>query len=202
MEHDLMVVHDFAYAEVCFDGYKAPSILEVPGARDVAIEFVSLSKSHSMAGWRVGFACGNREMVHALARIKSYLDYGMPQAIQIGAIVALRGPQDCVEENAAEYKARRDALIDGLAQPGPGAWKIDKPLGTMFVWAQVPEPFRSLGSLEFSKQLLREAKVAVAPGIGFGESGEGWVRFALIENVHRTRQAVRGIRRFLRGSAG
>ena len=163
-EHDLMVVHDFAYAEICFDGYRAPSILEVPGAREVAIEFVSLSKSHSMAGWRVGFACGNREMVHALARIKSYLDYGMPQAIQIGAIVALRGPQDCVEENVEEYKARRDALIDGLAQPGAGAWKIDKPLGTMFVWAQVPEPFRSLGSLEFSKQLLREAKVAVAPG--------------------------------------
>lgn len=201
-EHELMVVHDFAYAEVCFDGYKAPSILEVPGAREVAIEFVSLSKSHSMAGWRVGFACGNREMIHALGRIKSYLDYGMPQAIQIGAIVALRGPQDCVTETVEEYKARRDTLIDGLAGPGPGAWKIEKPLGTMFVWAQVPEPFRSLGSLEFSKQLLREAKVAVAPGIGFGESGEGWVRFALIENVHRTRQAVRGIRRFLRGPGG
>jgi alanine-synthesizing transaminase len=201
-EHDLMVVHDFAYAELCFDGYRAPSILEVPGAKDVAIEFVSLSKSHSMAGWRVGFACGNREMVHALARIKSYLDYGMPQAIQIGGIVALRGPQDCVTEAVEEYKARRDALIDGLAQPGSGAWKIEKPLGTMFVWAQIPEPYRSLGSLEFSKQLLREAKVAVAPGIGFGESGEGWVRFALIENAHRTRQAVRGIRRFLRGAGG
>jgi alanine-synthesizing transaminase len=199
-EHDLMVVHDFAYAEICFDGYQPPSILEVPGAKDVAIEFTSLSKSHSMAGWRIGFACGNPEMVHALARIKSYLDYGMPQAIQIGGIVALRGPQDCVTEAVEEYKARRDALIDGLAQPGPGAWKIEKPLGTMFVWAQVPEPYRGLGSLEFSKQLLREAKVAVAPGIGFGESGEGWVRFALIENVHRTRQAVRGIRRFLRGA--
>jgi alanine-synthesizing transaminase len=199
-EHEMMVVHDFAYAEVCFDGYKPPSILEVPGARDVAIEFVSLSKSHSMAGWRVGFACGNREMIHALTRIKSYLDYGIPQAIQIGAIVALRGPQDCVAEAAGEYKARRDALIDGLAQPGVGAWKIDKPLGTMFVWAEIPEPFRSLGSLEFSKRLLREAQVAVAPGVGFGESGEGFVRFALIENVHRTRQAVRGIRRFLRSS--
>jgi alanine-synthesizing transaminase len=199
-EHHLMVVHDFAYAELCFDGYKAPSILEVPGAKDVAIEFLSLSKSHSMAGWRVGFACGNPEMVHALARIKSYLDYGMPQAIQIGAIVALRGPQDCVTENVEEYRARRDALVDGLAQPGPGAWKIEKPLATMFVWAQIPEPYRSLGSLEFSKQLLREGHVAVAPGIGFGDSGEGWVRFALIENVHRTRQAVRGIRRFLRGS--
>jgi alanine-synthesizing transaminase len=206
-EHDLMVLHDFAYAEICFDGYKAPSILEVPGAKDLAIEFTSLSKSHSMAGWRVGFACGNREMVHALARIKSYLDYGMPQAIQIGAIVALRGPQDVVAENALEYRLRRDALIEGLAQPGEGSWKIESPLGTMFVWAQVPEPWRALGSLEFSKRLLTEAGVAVSPGLGFGESGEGYVRFALIENRHRIRQAVRGIRRFLReaspeGSAG
>ena len=199
-EHEMMVIHDFAYAEVCFDGYKPPSILEVPGARDVAIEFVSLSKSHSMAGWRVGFACGNREMIHALTRIKSYLDYGIPQAIQIGAIVALRGPQDCVAEAAGEYHARRDVLIDGLSQPGPGAWKIEKPLATMFVWAEIPEAFRSLGSLEFSKRLLKEAQVAVAPGIGFGDSGEGYVRFALIENVHRTRQAVRGIRKFLRGA--
>jgi alanine-synthesizing transaminase len=197
-EHQLTVIHDFAYAEVCFDGYRAPSILEVPGGRDVAIEFVSLSKSHSMAGWRVGFAAGNAEMVHALTRIKSYLDYGIPQPIQIGAIVALRGPQDCVAESVEEYKQRRDALIDGLAQEGPGIWKIEKPLATMFVWAPIPEPFRSLGSLEFSKRLLREAKVAVAPGIGFGESGEGYVRFALVENRHRIRQAVRGIRRFLR----
>jgi alanine-synthesizing transaminase len=197
-EHELMVLHDFAYAEVCFDGYKAPSILEVPGGRDVAIEFVSLSKSHSMAGWRVAFAAGNPEMVHALTRIKSYLDYGIPQPIQIGAIVALRGPQDCVVENAEEYRQRRDVLIDGLAQEGPGIWKIEKPLATMFVWAAIPEPFRSLGSLDFSKRLLREAKVAVAPGIGFGESGEGYVRFALVENRHRIRQAVRGIRRFLR----
>jgi alanine-synthesizing transaminase len=199
-EHQLMVIHDFAYAEVCFDGYRAPSILEVPGGRDVAIEFVSLSKSHSMAGWRVAFAAGNAEMIHALTRIKSYLDYGIPQPIQIGAIVALRGPQDCVAETANEYKQRRDALIDGLAQEGPGIWKIEKPLATMFVWAPIPEPFRSLGSLEFSKRLLREAKVAVAPGIGFGESGEGYVRFALVENRHRIRQAVRGIRRFLRKS--
>ena len=199
-EHEMMVIHDFAYAEVCFDGYKPPSILEVPGARDVAIEFVSLSKSHAMAGWRVGFACGNREMIHALTRIKSYLDYGIPQAIQIGAIVALRGPQDCVTEAADEYRARRDALVEGLAQPGPGAWKIEKPLATMFVWAEIPEAYRELGSLEFSKRLLKEAQVAVAPGIGFGESGEGYVRFALIENVHRTRQAVRGIRKFLRGT--
>jgi alanine-synthesizing transaminase len=197
-EHDLMVLHDFAYAEVCFDGYKAPSLLEVPGAKDVAIEFTSLSKSHSMAGWRVGFACGNRDMIHALARIKSYLDYGMPQAIQIGAIVALRGPQDVVRENAEEYRARRDTLLEGLGQPGEGAWKIEKPLSTMFVWAPIPEPFHSLGSLEFSKRLLKEAKVAVSPGIGFGQNGEGYVRFALIENRHRIRQAVRGIRRFLR----
>ena len=197
-EHDMMVLHDFAYAEICFDGYRPQSILEVPGARDVAIEFVSLSKSHSMAGWRVGFACGNREMIHALTRIKSYLDYGMPQAIQIGAITALRGPQDCVDANVEEYKSRRDALIDGLGAPGEGQWKIEKPLATMFVWAQVPEPFRELGSLEFSKRLLKEAGVAVSAGIGFGETGEGHVRFALIENNHRIRQAVRGIRRFLR----
>jgi alanine-synthesizing transaminase len=200
-EHDLMVLHDFAYAEVCFDGYKAPSILEVPGAKDVAIEFTSLSKSHSMAGWRVGFACGNRDMVRALGRIKSYLDYGMPQAIQIGAIVALRGPQDVVHENAEEYRLRRDALIDGLAKPGEGQWKIEKPLGTMFVWAPIPEPYQSLGSLEFSKRLLQEARVAVSAGIGFGQNGEGHVRFALIENRHRIRQAVRNIRRFLRDAS-
>ncbi|MBW2229810.1 MAG: aminotransferase class I/II-fold pyridoxal phosphate-dependent enzyme [Deltaproteobacteria bacterium] len=197
-EHDLMVLHDFAYAEISFDGYKPPSILEVPGAKDIAIEFVSLSKSHSMAGWRVGFACGNPDMIHALRRIKSYLDYGMPQAIQIAAITALRGPQDCVDKNVTEYRDRRDALIDGLGQPGPGCWKIEKPLATMFVWAPVPEPLQSLGSLEFSKRLLGEAKVAVSPGVGFGESGEGFVRFALVENRHRIRQAVRGIRRFLR----
>jgi alanine-synthesizing transaminase len=200
-EHHLMVVHDFAYAEISFDGYKPPSILEVEGAKDVAIEFLSLSKSHNMAGWRVGFCAGNREMIHALTRIKSYLDYGIPTPIQVGAIVALRGPQDCVDETVAEYKARRDALIEGLAKPGTGQWKIEKPLATMFVWASLPEAFRSIGSLEFSKKLLREAKVAVSPGVGFGQNGEGWVRFALIENVHRTRQAVRGIRKFLR-SAG
>jgi alanine-synthesizing transaminase len=199
-EHDLMLLHDFAYAEICFDGFKPPSILEVPGAKDIAIEFTSLSKSHSMAGWRVGFAAGNREMIAALARIKSYLDYGMPQAIQIGGIVALRGPQDIVDENCGEYRVRRDTLIDGLGQAGEGAWKIEKPLGTMFVWAQIPEPFRAMGSLEFSKRLLREAGVAVSPGVGFGETGEGYVRFALVENKHRIRQAVRGIRRFLRES--
>jgi alanine-synthesizing transaminase len=198
-EHEVMVLHDFAYAEITFDGYRAPSLLEVPGAREIAIEFGSLSKSHSMAGWRVGFGAGNHEMIHALTRIKSYLDYGMPQPIQIGAIVALRGPQDCVDEAVAAYKARRDTLIDGLAQPGPGAWKIEKPLGTMFVWAQLPESHRSMGSLEFSKRLVREAKVAVSPGVGFGETGEGYVRFALVENPQRIRQAVRAIRRFLRG---
>jgi len=199
-EHHLMVVHDFAYAEVCFDGYRPPSILEIPGARDVAIEFGSLSKSHSMAGWRVGFAAGNREMIHALTRIKSYLDYGIPTPIQVGAIVALRGPQDCVAQNCREYRLRRDALVEGLAAPGPGQWRIEKPLATMFVWAQIPAALRSLGSLEFSKRLLREGGVAVAPGVGFGEHGEGYVRFALVENRQRIRQAVRGIRRFLRAA--
>jgi alanine-synthesizing transaminase len=196
--NDLMILHDFAYAEVCFDGYRAPSLLEVPGARDVAIEFGSLSKSHSMAGWRVGFAAGNPDMIHALTRIKSYLDYGIPTPIQVGAIVALRGPQDCVAEAVDTYRLRRDALLDGLGQPGEGSWKIERPLGTMFVWAPIPEGLRSLGSLEFSKRMLADARVAVAPGIGFGEHGEGYVRFALVENRHRIRQAVRGIRRFLR----
>ena len=199
--NDLMVIHDFAYAEICFDGYRPPSILQVPGARDVAIEFTSLSKSHSMAGWRVGFAAGNPDMIHALARIKSYLDYGIPTPIQVGAITALRGPQDCVSEAAATYRARRDTLIDGLCAAGPGAWEIPKPLATMFVWARIPAPFEGIGSLEFSKRLLQEAKVAVSPGIGFGESGDDAVRFALVENQHRIRQAVRGIRRFLRDSA-
>jgi alanine-synthesizing transaminase len=175
-EHQLMVIHDFAYAEICFDGYKPPSILEVPGAKDVAIEFVSLS------------------------RIKSYLDYGIPQPLQIGAIVALRGPQDCVEEAASEYRERRDVLVEGLAAEGPGQWKMEKPQATMFVWAPVPQPFAGMGSLEFSKRLLKDAKVAVAPGVGFGANGEGYVRFALVENRHRIRQAVRGIRRFLRES--
>jgi alanine-synthesizing transaminase len=196
--HDLILVHDFAYAEVSFDGYRPPSVLEIPGARDVAIEFGSLSKSHSMAGWRIGFAAGNTEMIGALARVKSYLDYGVFQPIQIAAIVALDGPQDCVGEILEEYKDRRDVLIDGLGMPGPGCWKIEKPRGTMFVWAPIPEPFRAMGSLEFSKLLLERADVAVSPGMGFGPSGEGYVRFALVENRHRIRQAVRGIRRFLR----
>ncbi len=198
-EYELILVHDLAYAEICFDGYQPPSILQVPGARDVAIEFTSLSKSHAMAGWRVGFAAGNCEMIAALGRVKSYLDYGTFQPIQIASIVALDGPQDCVAEIVGQYQARRDVLIDGLAQPGPNpAWKIEKPLATMFVWAPIPEALAEMGSLEFSKQLLEQAQVAVSPGVGFGPSGEGYVRFALVENSHRTRQAVRNIRRFLR----
>ncbi|MEL7449675.1 MAG: aminotransferase class I/II-fold pyridoxal phosphate-dependent enzyme [Pseudomonadota bacterium] len=196
-EHGVMIVHDFAYAEVCFDGYKPPSIFQVPGARDVAIEFISLSKSHSMAGWRVGFACGNPQMIHALTRMKSYLDYGIPTPIQVGAILALRGPQDCVDEHVGIYESRRNTLIDGLAAEGNGAWEIEKPRATMFVWAPLPAPFKAMGSLEFSKLLLKEAGVAVSPGIGFGAAGEGFVRFALIENEHRIRQAVRNVRQFL-----
>jgi alanine-synthesizing transaminase len=195
--HGVMLLHDFAYAEIVFDGYRPPSILEVPGARDVAIEFTSLSKSHSMAGWRVGFACGNRSMIRALARMKSYLDYGIPTPIQVGAIQALRGPQDCVSRHAAAYGARRDRLVDGLGKPGPGRWPIPKPQATMFVWAPLPESHRHLGSLAFSKLLLEEANVAVSPGVGFGRAGEGFVRFSLIENEQRIRQAVSGIRRML-----
>jgi alanine-synthesizing transaminase len=196
-ENDLMLVHDFAYAEIAFDGYTPPSVLQVPGAEEIAIEFTSLTKSHSMAGWRVGFAAGNRDMIAALARVKSYVDYGTFQPIQIAAIVALDGPQDCVAETVEIYRARRDALIDGLAQPEP-MWKIEKPLATMFVWGRIPGPFREMGSLQFSKLLLEEAAVAVSPGVGFGPSGEGFIRFALVENTHRIRQAVRGIRRLLR----
>jgi alanine-synthesizing transaminase len=196
-EFELLFVHDFAYAEICYDGYTPPSVFQVPGASEIAIEFTSLSKSHSMAGWRVGFAAGEADTIAALARVKSYVDYGTFQPIQIAAIVALDGPQDCVEDIVRIYRERRDVLIDGLAMPGP-EWKIEKPLATMFVWAEIPEPFRAMGSMEFSKLLLEEAKVAVSPGIGFGPSGEGFVRFALVENTHRTRQAVRGIRKVLR----
>ena len=200
-DNDIVLVHDFAYAELGFDGYRPPSVLQVPGAKDVAIEFTSLSKSHSMAGWRVGFAAGNPEMISALARVKSYLDYGTFQPIQIASIIALDGPQDCVGEIVSEYRERRDALIDGLAMPGEACWKIEKPQATMFVWAPLPEAFREAGSLEFSKQLLEQANVAVSPGAGFGPAGEGWVRFALVENSHRTRQAVRGIRKFLKNAS-
>jgi len=194
-EHKIWLVHDIAYAEIVFDGYKAPSILQVPGAMDMAVEFYSLSKTYNMPGWRVGFMCGNRELVAALARIKSYLDYGMFTPIQIAAITALEGPQDCVGEIREMYRSRRDVLCEGLNQLG---WEVEKPKATMFVWAPMPEAYRSMGSLEFSKKLLLEAKVAVSPGVGFGQYGEGYVRFGLIENEHRTRQAIRGIRHMMR----
>ena len=193
-EHELLVIHDLAYADITFDGYQPPSFLQVPGAKEIGIEFFSLSKSYNMPGWRVGFAVGNREMIHALARIKSYLDYGIFQPIQIAAIHALNGPQDCVKEICELYRKRRDALVNGLARVG---WKIKKPKGTMFVWAEIPEHCKRMGSVEFSKFLLSEAKVAVSPGIGFGQYGDEFVRFALIENEHRTRQAVRTIRKAL-----
>lgn len=193
--HDLIFVHDLAYAEICYDGYKPPSALQVPGALECTIEFTSLSKSHAMAGWRVGFGAGNPELVRVLSRVKSYLDYGTFQPIQIATIVALDGPQDFVAEIVEDYRERRNALVDGLEQAG---WKIEKPLGTMFVWAPLPERYKSLGSLEFSKLLLEKAAVAVAPGIGFGPAGEGFVRFALVENTHRIRQAVRNMKRLLR----
>ncbi|HTT74854.1 MAG TPA: alanine transaminase [Candidatus Binataceae bacterium] len=192
--NEILVVHDFAYADLCFDGYRAPSIMEVPGARDVAVEFFTLSKSYSMPGWRVGFAVGNREMIAALSRLKSYFDYGMFAPVQVAGIAALNGPQDCVNEIVNVYRSRRDVLVNGLNRAG---WPVTKPLATMFVWAPIPEPFRAMGSLEFAKFLLREAKVAVSPGVGFGADGDGFVRFALIENEHRTRQAVRGIRHAL-----
>ena len=194
-EHDIWVVHDNAYAEIVFDGYKAPSILEVPGAKDIAVEFYSLSKTYNMPGWRVGFMCGNKELVGALARIKSYLDYGMFTPIQVAAIAVLEGPQDCVDEIRSLYKERRDALCEGLNSIG---WVVEKPKATMFVWAKIPEMYRQMGSLEFSKKLLKEAKVAVSPGIGFGDFGDDYVRFGLIENQHRTRQAIRGIKQMFR----
>jgi len=194
-EHKIWVVHDFAYADIVFDGYVAPSILQVPGAKDVAVEFYSLSKSYNMPGWRVGFMCGNRALVAALARIKSYLDYGMFTPIQVAAITALEGPQDCLREISQMYQDRRDTLCDGLNAVG---WQVEKPKATMFVWAPIPEQYRHLGSLEFAKKLLEEAKVAVSPGIGFGSYGDDHVRFGLIENEHRTRQAIRGIRQMFK----
>jgi len=197
-EHEIWVVQDLAYADLVFDGYQAPSILQVPGAMDVAVEFFSLSKSYNMPGWRVGFMVGNETLVSALARMKSYLDYGMFTPIQVAAITALEGPQDCVAEIRDMYRSRRDVLCDGLNSVG---WKVEKPRATMFVWAPIPEQYRHLGSLEFSKKLLAEAKVAVSPGIGFGDYGDDHVRFGLIENEHRTRQAVRGIREMFRKDA-
>jgi alanine-synthesizing transaminase len=193
--HDLMVVHDLAYADLAFDGYKAPSFLQVPGAKEVGVEFFTLSKSYNMPGWRVGFCVGNKEIIAALTKLKSYLDYGMFQPIQIASIIALNGPQDCVQETVEIYQRRRDVLVDGLNRI---EWKVDKPLATMFVWARIPEEFRAMGSLEFSKLLLSKAKVAVSPGVGFGKHGDDYVRFALVENEHRTRQAIQGIKKVLK----
>ena len=194
-EHNIWVVQDLAYADLCYDGYVAPSILQVDGAMDIAVEFFSMSKSYNMPGWRVGFCCGNRTLVGALGRIKSYLDYGMFTPIQVAAIAALEGDQSCVSEINAMYCLRRDVLCAGLNAAG---WPVTPPKATMFVWAELPEPYREMGSLEFSKKLLQDANVAVSPGIGFGEYGEGYVRFGLIENEHRTRQAVRNIKRMFR----
>jgi alanine-synthesizing transaminase len=194
-EYGIYVVHDIAYADIVFDGYKAPSIMQVPGAKDVAVEFFTMSKSYSMAGWRVGFMVGNRDLVAALARIKSYHDYGTFTPIQVASIIALEGPQDCVEEIRQTYQNRRDVLCQGLRSAG---WMVDVPKATMYVWAEIPEPYRNMGSLEFSKKILNDARAAVAPGIGFGEYGDGYVRFAMIENEARTRQAVRGIKDMFR----
>ena len=194
-EHGIWVVHDLAYADIVFDGYVAPSLLQVPGAKDVAVEFFTLSKSYNMPGWRVGFMCGNERLVAALARMKSYLDYGMFTPIQVAAILALDGPQDCLDEIREKYRKRRDVLCAGLFFAG---WDVDKPKATMFVWARIPEFYRPLGSLEFSKKLLQDAKIAVSPGIGFGAYGDDYVRFGLIENEHRTRQAIRSIREMFR----
>ena len=194
--HEIYILSDLAYSEVYFDGNPPPSILEVPGARDLAVEFTSLSKTYSMPGWRIGFAAGNKTLIEALARVKSYLDYGAFTPIQVAATAALNGPQDCVEEMRSLYQSRRNVLVEGLSAAG---WEIPSPKATMFAWAPIPESYREAGSLEFSKVLLREAKVAVSPGIGFGEYGEGFVRIALVENLHRTRQAIRNIKLLLGG---
>lgn len=190
-EHNIWVVHDLAYVDIVFDGYKAPSILQVEGAKDIAVEFFTLSKSYNMPGWRVGFMCGNKELVAALTKIKSYLDYGTFTPIQVAAIQALEGPQECVTEICEMYKSRRDVLCDGLNAIG---WTVEKPKATMFVWAPIPEAYKAMGSLEFCKKMINEAKVAVSPGVGFGQHGDDHVRFSLIENEHRTRQALRGIK--------
>ncbi len=197
-ENEIWVVQDLAYADLCYDGYVAPSILQVDGARDVAVEFFSMSKSYNMPGWRVGFCCGNDKLVGALARMKSYLDYGMFTPIQVAAIAALEGDQTCVSEINEMYKSRRDVLCSGLNAAG---WPVEPPKATMFVWAKLPDAYLEMGSLEFSKKLLEEAKVAVSPGVGFGEYGEGYVRFGLIENEHRTRQAIRNIKRMMKQDA-
>ena len=194
-EHDIWVIQDIAYADIVFDGYVAPSILQVRGAKDIAVEFFSLSKSYNMPGWRVGFAAGNRELIGALARIKSYLDYGTFTPIQVAAIAALEGDQKCVHEIRDMYQSRRDVLCEGLNALG---WPVEKPKATMFVWAKIPERYSEMRSLEFAKKLIRDANVAVSPGIGFGQYGDDHVRFALIENEHRTRQALRNIKRLFR----
>ncbi len=193
--HDIFVVHDLAYADITFDGWKAPSIMQVPGAKDIAVEFFTLSKSYNMAGWRVGFMVGNPDLVAALARIKSYHDYGTFTPLQVAAIAALEGDQQCVKDIAAKYQSRRDVLVKGLNEIG---WTVDKPKASMYIWARIPEPYRELGSLEFAKQLLAKAKVSVSPGIGFGDYGDGHVRFSLIENESRIRQAIRGIKGMFR----
>ena len=193
-EHDMIVIHDFAYADLVFDGYKPPSFLQIPGAKDIGVELISVSKSYSMPGWRVGFCVGNRDLVAALRRIKSYLDYGQFQPVQIASIIALNGPDDCVKEIVDTYRKRRDVLIGGLNRVG---WHIEKPKGTMFVWGKIPEKFRKMGSVEFSKMLIEEAKVAVSPGLGFGQYGDDHVRFALVENPHRIRQAIKGIKQIM-----
>ena len=194
-ELGIYIVHDLAYADLVFDGYRAPSILEVPGAKDIAVEFFTLSKSYNMPGWRVGFMVGNSKLVAALGRIKSYFDYGTFTPIQVASIAALEGPQDCVTEIVENYKCRRDVLVPGLNKLG---WPVEMPKATMFAWAKIPEQYRALGSVEFSKKLLLEAKVAVSPGVGFGEHGDGHVRFSLIENEERTRQALRGIKQMFK----
>lgn len=194
-KHGVYIVHDLAYADIVYDGFKAPSIMQVPGAKDVAVEFFTMSKSYNMAGWRIGFMVGNRELVGALTRIKSYHDYGTFTPIQVGAIEALNGPQECVEEVRKEYEHRRDVMVKGLHDLG---WMVEKPKASMYIWAELPEFYKSMGSVEFSKRLLEKAKVAVSPGIGFGEYGEGFVRIALIENVDRIRQALRGIRQMFK----
>lgn len=193
-EHGVILVHDFAYADIGFDGYVPPSLLEVPGAKEVGVELYTLTKGHSMAGWRVGFLVGNAEIVAALAKLKSYLDYGTFQPIQIASIIALNEGDEYVREVNDIYLRRRDALVDGLDR---GGWKIDKPRGTMFVWAQIPDPYKEMGSLEFAYHLLDEAHVAVSPGVGFGPTGDGFVRFALVENEHRIAQAALNLKRAL-----
>jgi alanine-synthesizing transaminase len=194
-ELGIYIIHDLAYADLVFDGYRAPSILEVPGAKDIAVEFFTMSKSYNMPGWRIGFMVGNKKLVAALGRIKSYFDYGTFTPIQVASIAALDGPQKCVAEIVANYKSRRDVLVNGLNKLG---WHVEMPKATMFVWAKIPEQFRSLGSIEFSKKLLLDAKTAVSPGVGFGDHGDGHVRFALIENEERTRQALRGIKQMFK----